>query len=252
MSNIDLKHKTGCTKLLSRIFSFLKRILKVSSGRLSIVDRVKQENLTYLEKPALLELAKVVLANEKSGIDGAVIEAGCALGGSAIVIANSKKIERPFYIYDVFGLIPPPSEKDDKKVHERYKEIKSGKSKGIGKDVYYGYRKNLYETVQNNFALFDLDVTQNNIIMVKGFFEDTMSIDFPVSFAHIDCDWYQSVMICLDRIWPNLVLGGTLVFDDYDCWSGCRNAVDQYFFAQDKNSYKFIKKSRLHIIKLKV
>jgi hypothetical protein len=56
-----------------------------------------------------------------------------------------------------------------------------------------------------------------------------MQIDQPVALAHIDGDWYESVMTCLQRIEPHLSEEGILVIDDYDAWSGCRTAVDEYF-----------------------
>ncbi|MFN9838368.1 MAG: hypothetical protein ACK56L_20095 [Pseudanabaena sp.] len=40
----------------------------------------------------------------------------------------------------------------------------------------------------------------NNISLVKGFFEDHLIIDKPVVLAHIDCDWYDSVSTSLERI----------------------------------------------------
>jgi asparagine synthase (glutamine-hydrolysing) len=55
-----------------------------------------------------------------------------------------------------------------------------------------------------------------------------MKITQPVAFAHIDVDWYEPVMFCLQHIAPNLVVGGRIIFDDYHCWGGCRKAVDEY------------------------
>ena len=37
---------------------------------------------------------------------------------------------------------------------------------------------------------------------VKGLFENTIDLDEPVAFAHLDGDWYDSTMICLERIGP--------------------------------------------------
>ena len=84
--------------------------------------------------------------------------------------------------------------------------------------------------------------------MVKGLYSDTLKIDSPVSLAHIDCDWFDSVMTCLERIAPRLVKGGALVIDDYDNWSGCKSAVDLYFNDR-KAEFDFVRKSRLHIVK---
>jgi len=54
-----------------------------------------------------------------------------------------------------------------------------------------------------------------------------------VAWAHVDVDLYQSVRDCIDYIYPRLVPGGYLIFDDYgfpSCASA-RRAVDEAFLA---------------------
>jgi asparagine synthase (glutamine-hydrolysing) len=79
-----------------------------------------------------------------------------------------------------------------------------------------------------------------------GLFEDTLYIAEPVALAHIDCDWYQSVMLCLERITPHLIPGGVLVIDDYRDWAGCKRAVDEYFTGRG-DEFRFVMRARLHI-----
>jgi Macrocin-O-methyltransferase (TylF). len=221
----------------------------VTDKERAAVLRVKTEHLTYLGTKDLLNLYEAVRAVEQARIEGLFIEAGCALGGSAIVIGRAKQRVREFRIYDAFGMIPPPSDKDDADVHARYEEIKSGKSKGLGNNTYYGYTENLQDVVASNLAAHGVPVATNNIKLIKGYFEDTLYLTEPVAFAHIDCDWYTSVMSCLVQIEPNLALGGKIVFDDYYEWSGCRSAVDEYF--RDKNGYLFDQKGKkLHVTKI--
>src|SRR5919205_714209 len=105
-----------------------------------------------LEAENLRELAGAVLDVEKQGLEGLVIEAGTARGGSAIVMAAAKAPERPMKVYDVFGMIPPPSDDDGADVHERYAKITSGEARGPGGDTYYGYRDDLYAEVEASFA----------------------------------------------------------------------------------------------------
>ncbi len=215
----------------------------------AIVRAVQNDHLTYLSAGALNDLHLLISEIERRGTPGIVIEAGCALGGSAIVLASAKAQWRPFFIYDVFGMIPPPSDRDDTDVHERYKVIHSGASSGIGGNPYYGYDPNLYETVIQNFLRHGLDPNDLNIKMIKGLFEDTIELEnFEVAVAHIDGDWYHSVMTCLMRIAPRLVQGGVLVIDDYDSWSGCRRAVDEYFSTRSAE-FTFVKRERLHIVR---
>lgn len=214
-----------------------------------VIESVKQQSITYLKEEALNDLYEQVRRVESEKLSGALIEAGCALGGSAIVMATAKSKSRPFYIYDVFGMIPPPSNVDGRDVHKRYEDIKLGKSEGIDGEKYYGYKENLIDEVESNFYKHNLHIESNNIYLVKGLFQNTLQINQDIAIAHIDGDWYESVKTCLERIAPHLVLGGTLVIDDYSSWSGCRKAVDDYF--QDKrNKYKFTYKSRLHITRI--
>jgi len=222
---------------------------RLTNSSKAAVLQVKAEQLTYLTARDLLNLYQVAREVEAAQVAGLFIEAGCALGGSAIALGKAKKTARKFRLYDAFGMIPAPSDKDDADVHARYEEIKSGKSKGIGGDTYYGYTENLQDVVAGNLTKHGLPPESNNIRLIKGYFEDTLYITEPVALAHIDCDWYASVMSCLLQIAPNLSPGGKLIFDDYYDWSGCRNAVDEYF--SDKTGYTFNQVGRkLHVTKI--
>ena len=144
-------------------------------------------------------------------------------------------------------MIPPPSAVDGADIQARYATIVSGESKGIGGDRYYGYADNLRDKVADTLRSFGLDLQEDRIELVEGLFQDTLQVDGPVALAHIDADWYDSVRTCLERIEPHLSPGGVLVIDDYDHWSGCRKAVDEYF-ADKRDRYAFIRHSRLHIV----
>ena len=213
-----------------------------------IVRRVRAEALTFLGPEALVDLFKTVRAYERHRAPGMLIEAGCAAGGSAIVIAAAKQPERLFQVYDVFGMIPPPGAQDDTREHERYAVIREGRAAGIGERKYYGYEDDLLSQVTASFTRHGFPAPKNNVHLIKGLFQDTMQIDQPVLLAHLDGDWYESVMTCLQRIAPHLVPGGRFVIDDYFSWAGCRRAVDEYF-ADKRHEFVFVRKTRLHIVR---
>jgi asparagine synthase (glutamine-hydrolysing) len=214
-----------------------------------LIKSIISQKLSYLEPEQLTRIFDIVNIIEDKSIPGVLIETGCALGGSAIVIASSKSRQRKFYVYDVFDMIPPPSNNDGDDVHDRYKIITEGKSVGINGETYYGYVDSLIDVVTENFRKFNLDIHANNISLIKGLYEDTLQINAPVAFAHIDCDWYESVMTCLTEIVPFLSKDGILVIDDYYAWSGCKKAVDEYF-TDKRSDFKFENKYRLEITKL--
>ncbi len=133
-------------------------------------------------------------------------------------------------------------------VHERYATIVSGGSKGIGGETYYGYRQDLLAEVTESFSRHGLPVAESNVELIQGRFEDTLALDEPVALAHLDGDWYASTMTCLTRIAPLLAVGGRFVIDDYDAWSGCRAAVDEYFAGRP--GFRFERRGRLHIVRV--
>jgi hypothetical protein len=232
---------------ISRLYKYFRK--KIFKRRIpKIVHRVRDRNLTYLDEEALFDLHLSAKLIEKLKIKGAIIEAGCALGGSSIVLASAKNSRRHLFVYDVFGMIPSPGENDGNDVLERFKVINEGKSKGINGEEYYGYKTNLFENVISNFGYFNFELDKHNIHLVKGLYQDSLKVNFPVALAHIDCDWYDSVMICLNQIVPNLTKNGVLVIDDYNFWSGCKKAVDDYFLDK-REDFDFLYMSRLHIKK---
>ena len=202
------------------------RLKKIGDRRL--IRQIQNHKLTYLSRRKMELISQTCRAIEEQHLAGAFIEAGCALGGSAILISSIKHPDRPFLAYDTFSMIPPPTDEDTPDVHLRYQIISEGKSEGIDGDKYYGYQENLYERVQQNFADFGLDCAERNISLIQGLLQESMTIKQPVAFAHIDVDWYDPVKTCLERIFPNLIVGGSLILDDYHDWGGCRKAVDTY------------------------
>jgi asparagine synthase (glutamine-hydrolysing) len=240
-------------KLLQKIYSYI-RLLALGLAHPKVartIRKVKRENLTYLNYHELLNLTNIAQQLEINNIPGVFIEAGCALGGSAIALASAKSTNRLFYIFDTFEMIPPPSLADGEDAHQRYRVIELRQSPGIGSMPYYGYIDNLINVVDESFTKFGYSTKDNNIRLVKGLFEKTMFIEGPVALAHLDCDWYDSVMICLERIVPHLVVDGVLIIDDYYHWSGSKKAVDDYFNSELRKKFHFTHSSHLVITRIK-
>ena len=214
-----------------------------------MVAAVRASKLTYLPVGALNDLFEAARRADADGRPGILLEAGCALGGSAVVLATAKQPERPLHVHDVFGMIPPPGEQDGADIHERYQKISSGRAAGIGGEKYYGYEADLITKVDETFTAFGVPTRENTVRLIKGLFQDTIAGDEPVALAHIDGDWYESVRTCLDRIGPRLPTGGVMVIDDYFYWSGCQTAVDE-FLAEHAGQYRTVRRTRLHIEKV--
>ena len=212
-----------------------------------LVKQVRERRITFLKPDALLGLHRRVRSLERSGVPGVIIEAGTALGGSAVVLAAAKAPTRPLHVYDVFDMIPPPGDRDGKDVWDRYEIITTGGAEGFAGDTYYGYQRDLRSKVAQAFVEFGFPLETNAVSLHEGLFEDTLHPDQPVALAHIDGDWYSSVRTCLDRIWPVLVPGGVLVIDDYGSWSGATDAVDDFLCTI--TGYHLEQWARLHIVR---
>ena len=194
----------------------------------TLISQIADKKLTYLSHLKMASIANTCRDIERRGLSGAFIEAGCALGGSSILIGSLKSAHRSLKVYDVFGLIPAPTEEDPDDVQQRYETIITGQSAGINGDKYYGYEEDLLDKVKANFAAFGLNLEARNIHLIEGLLQETMHVDSAVAFAHVDVDWYDPVKTCLERLYPRLIVGGSIILDDYHDWGGCRKAVDEF------------------------
>lgn len=196
---------------------------------------VRREKLTYLT-PAKFRRLEAAVARAIAGSEGDVLEFGVAMGGSAIVLARHAHAgRRQFHGFDVFSMIPPPtSEKDDEKSKARYETIASGASEGLGGEIYYGYRDNLLTEVCESFKRHGLEVDGGVVHLHQGLFEETWGgyRGTSIAFAHIDCDWYDPVKFCLEKVTERMGAGGLIVLDDYHDYGGCKVAVDEFLKAR--------------------
>ncbi len=210
---------------------------------------IREDHLTFLTGQQLESLVSCVLETEVSGREGILVEAGTAQGGSAIAMALAKSPSRPLQVYDVFGLIPPPTDADGPDVAKRYEKITAGQARGLAEDeTYYGYRDDLLGEVTRSFARHGVPVEDHRVSLVQGLFQDTLTGDEPVALAHVDGDWYESTMTCLSNLAPRLVPGGRIVVDDYFTWSGCTRAVDEYF--ADRPEFRVEMRAKVHVVRL--
>jgi hypothetical protein len=212
----------------------------------AIIARIRGDNLSYCGKPKLENIAEAVISVRRADVPGGFLEAGVALGGSAILLGKIKPKDAPLTLYDVFSMIPAPGENDGEDAHKRYEEIRSGQSAGLGGKTYYGYVDNLLDVVKQNLRDAGLDLEADHIECVPGLFEETLHPAGPIAFAHVDCDWYDSVKVCIDRITPRLSKSGIIIFDDYSSYSGCRRAVDEWL-EQDARFEKMFHRRSLAV-----
>jgi len=153
----------------------------------------------------------------KDSIPGALIETGVWRGGATIFMAGLVKAQgekRKVYVADSFcGLPKPNAEKypaDLGDMHWTYQDLNVS-----------------LEEVISNFKSYDL--LSQDIIFLKGWFQDTMPTLHEETFSliRLDGDMYESTWVALENLYPRLSAGGYLIVDDW-LLPGAQKAVVDY------------------------
>ena len=154
------------------------------------------------------------LAGQTLGLDGAWFECGVYRGGTAMLLATviqGSGYDIPLHLFDTFQGMPEVDPKVDR--HR----------KGDFHDT---------DVVEVMRRLYDID--SKSVIFHQGFIPDTfegLALPNGIALAHVDVDIFKSVWDCCEFIYPRLVPGGFLLFDDYrfpKC-PGAKKAVDEFF-----------------------
>lgn len=202
------------------------------------IEFLRSNSLTFSVSPGKLEVLHDMAARvESASVPGIFLEAGVAMGGSAIVIAQTKAADRPLRLYDVFAMFPPPGDEDDAQSHADYQALASGVIEREHDRAFQNYQENMDDLLaftQENMRRVGIDPEKSHITFTKGLYEDTLFVEEPVAFAHIDCDWYDSVRICIERIADRVSVGGIILFDDYAIYDACRKAVHQWLGRDER------------------
>lgn len=178
----------------------------------------KQKNRMYYtnqcKETLLSELRASVLASllvDALELKGEIWECGVYKGGSAGMFAFIMQDLKKSYklrLFDTFSGIPDITE-------------------GMDPADYVG----MFEDTSEKQVRERIKKIYPKTFVHGGYIPDTFVDleDSVISFAHIDTDTYKSYIDCLNFIWPRLVVGGIMVFDDYGWCPGPKIAVDEFF-----------------------
>jgi O-methyltransferase len=149
------------------------------------------------------------LATQCCNVPGDFIEAGVYRGGTAKFLRNilDKAPAKTLRLFDTFSGMPTTDSNAD-------------------------FHK------QGDFADTNLEdvkawIGADRVSYHPGFIPETFAglEDERFAFAHVDVDIRQSVLDCCVFIYPRMIKGGVMVFDDYGLPTcpGARMAVDEFF-----------------------
>ena len=154
------------------------------------------KNNTLVDKYRCYELWQLVAETTK--LKGALIEVGTWRGGSGALIAQKAKlagIKDAVYLCDTFKGIVKAKANDP--------SHKNGDLADTSEKI-----------VEEIIHKLKLD----NIKILSGIFPDETGkfiTENGFRFCHIDVDVYQSAKDAVEWLWPKLVVGGLIIFDDY-------------------------------------
>ena len=159
------------------------------------------------------------IAEKIKDLSGDIVECGVWKGA---VLSYMAKVfsNRTVWAYDSFEGVP--SNKDQTKYPDKYSSREIDWSKccpELVADVAF-----LHQTLAK-YEISNLDRIQ----IVKGWFKDTLpNATQQIALLRVDGDLYSSTYEILEYLYPLVVKGGFVIFDDY-CIPESREAVYDYF-----------------------
>lgn len=159
------------------------------------------------------------IAEKIKDLPGDIVECGVWKGAMLSYMATIF-IDRTIWAYDSFEGVP--TNKDQTKYPDKYssREIDWAKCcPELVADVSF-----LHETL----AKYEVP-NPDRIQIVKGWFKDTLpSATQQIALLRVDGDLYSSTYEILEYLYPLVVKGGFIIFDDY-CIGESRQAIHDYF-----------------------
>jgi O-methyltransferase len=171
----------------------LDRVVSRVAGR--AVPAAHSGIMTNVEKRMnIYHLVSQVLAY---GVEGDLVELGCHEGQTAALITKvmrDRGSSKTLFVYDSFEGLPAPGANDGTKY--------SG-----------GSLMTTEEELRENFSRYGLPLPR----ICRGWFKDTLRTQLPerICFAHLDGDFYESILVSLEFVYPRLSPGAVCIIDDY-------------------------------------
>lgn len=154
-------------------------------------------------------------------IPGDVVELGCYEGAASVLMQitlDQYKSKKTIHVYDSFEGLPEKSKQD-------------------GDTIFFkGACKTQKENLISNYKKHKVKLPKIH----EGWFADVLPKDLPrvISFAHLDGDFYSSILESLTYVYPRLSKGAVAVIDDYNdpkvyevnnILPGVKRACDEFF-----------------------
>lgn len=207
-----LPERLGYMRLLGLIRPEVARLLRLAKPYTLMSAR----NLTTLYREGQRTLRR--------GVEGDFVEIGVHRGGSAAILAAliRQREERQLHLFDRWGDLPEPTERDGFRQEEYRKDKIADKLGHLRDDPPLERTRHLLETL--------MEFPFGRLHYYPGWYSETFGeyAGRPIAFASLDCDYYESVRDALQFMERFASPLATIVADDYGGWPGARAAIDDW------------------------
>ena len=204
----------------------IKKILNVGGVDLKRYNRALRDYQYLYEKyhqftmvPEDVFISNLDLCHQFGKISGDYVECGVWRGGISAALAEVLGNHKTFHLFDSFEGLPPAKEIDGAAALAWQGNTKS--------PLYFDNCR-----AEESFVIQAMKLARHpNYQIHKGWFEKTLPVfnRTRIAILRLDGDWYESILVCLDNLFPKVVQGGLVLLDDYYAWDGCSRAVHDYF-----------------------
>ncbi|MBF0354902.1 MAG: class I SAM-dependent methyltransferase [Alphaproteobacteria bacterium] len=224
----------------------IERRLDEHFAKFDIAPREIWRNFQIYTRRIFLKkfLAHYELFQRVVDLPGDIVELGVYRGASLMSWANFLEIRNMgdrhkrvwgFDNFEGFGQMEGKDGRDDPKV---------GKQPG-------GFASGVFlDQLEDAISIFDDDrfiPYKPRIKLVKGNIEESVprwveeNPGVRISLLHFDADLYRPTKVALECLWPLVVPGGVVLFDEYGIppWEGESKAVDEFFVGQPVQLKRF-------------
>jgi Macrocin-O-methyltransferase (TylF) len=218
----------------------IEQLLDAHFERFGVSKREIWRNFQIYSRRLFLKrfLAHYELFRLTVDLPGDIVELGVYRGSTLFSWANFLEIRnmgdraKKVIGFDNFrglGQVSPEDGKEDPRV---------GKVPG-------GYNAGAFKAqLEDAIAIYDQDRFigyKPRVVLVEGDIEESVeryireNPGLRISLLHFDVDLYAPTRRGLELLWPRVVVGGVVLFDEYGIppWEGESNAVDQFFANQN-------------------
>ena len=178
------------------------------------------------------------MAKQIGSLEGDIVECG-VWRGIMVTYMATVFTNRTIWAFDSF--IGCPIDKSQVKYENTYATMGAQWSGLYAADESY---------LLKNLDLYNV-INKDRVKIVKGWFKDTLKPDVcsidKIAILRVDGDLYSSTMEVLDYLYPKVISGGFVIFDDF-CIPASRQATMDYFakIQQSPQFYNPLVEKEIH------